>query len=90
MRTLELTSANILRQLALVVPPDELVPAHALIVSAAQLSANAAKIRREAVLAGDMSRAWNASSAAAGALMLGDKARSDIQAAVQRPKLSSP
>ena len=34
-----------------------------------------AQIRREAVLAGDMTRAWDASSAAAGALMLGAKAR---------------
>jgi hypothetical protein len=90
LRTLELTSANILRQLAIVSPPQELAPAHALIVSAVQLSQNAAKIRRDAVLAGDLSRAWNASSAAAGALMLGDKALSDIHAIVQRPKLSSP
>ena len=52
-----------------------------------QLSANAAQIRREAALAGDMTRAWNASSAAAGALMLGDKARVDIQAIVRPPQL---
>jgi hypothetical protein len=38
-------------------------------------------------MAGDMNRAWNASSAAAGALMLGDKARLDIQAIAQRPTL---
>jgi len=52
-----------------------------------QLSANAGKMRREAVLASDMTRAWNASSAAAGALMLGDKARLDIQSIVRRPTL---
>jgi hypothetical protein len=89
LRMLELTSATILRQLAIVKPPEELVPAHALIVSAAQLSASAATIRRDAVLAGDMTRAWNASSAAAGALMLGDRARSDIQAVVRRPQPTS-
>ena len=39
-------------------------------LSAAQLADSAATIRREAALTGDMARAWNASSAAAGALML--------------------
>jgi len=90
LRALELTSANILRQLAIVVPPEELVAAHAIIVSAVQMSANAAKIRKEAVLAGDMTRAWNASSAAAGALMMADKARTDILAIVQKPKFTTP
>lgn len=41
----------------------------------------------EATLAGDMTRAWDASSAAAGAIMLGAKARSDIQALLRRPQL---
>ena len=84
---LERGAADILKRMALVAAPAELMPAHALIVSAVQLSANAAQIRREAVLAGDMTRAWNASSAAAGALMLGDKARVDIQAIVRPPRL---
>jgi hypothetical protein len=90
LRTIERNAADILRRMTSVVPPEELAPAHALIVSAVQLSANAAQIRREAVLAGDMTRAWNASSAAAGALMLGDKARADIQTIVRRPQLTSP
>jgi hypothetical protein len=87
LRTLEKSAADILRRLMLVVPPAELRPAHTLIISAVQLSSNAAQIRREAVMAGDMTRAWNASSAAAGALMLGDKARVDMQAVVRRPEL---
>jgi hypothetical protein len=87
LRALERGAADILKRMAIVVPPEELVPAHALIVSAIQLASNAAQIRREAVLAGDMTRAWNASSAAAGALMLGDKARLDIQAIVRAPQL---
>jgi hypothetical protein len=33
----------------------------------------------------DIGRAWNASSAAAGALMLGAKARTDIMAALRPP-----
>ena len=64
-----------MKRAAAIVPPDELKAAHALLVSAAQLADNAARIRREATLAGDMARAWDASSAAAGALMLERQAR---------------
>ena len=86
--------ANIQRQIARalmlleqIMPPEECRAAHAMLVSAAHLADNAAKIRREAALAGDIARAWDASSAAAGALMLGGKARAEIQAAVNRPQL---
>jgi hypothetical protein len=87
LRFVERTAANILTLVARIVPPEELAGPHALIVSAAQLSANAAQIRREATLAGDLTRAWNASSAAAGALMLAGRARSDVQATVRPPQL---
>jgi hypothetical protein len=68
-------------------PPDELVEAHALFVSALNLALNAATIRREATLASSITRAWDASSAAAGSLMLGSKARTDIQKLLRRPQL---
>ncbi len=68
-------------------PPDELVAAHALFLSAVALAQSAATIRREATLASNISRAWDASSAAAGALMLGARARTDIQAVLRRPQL---
>jgi hypothetical protein len=80
-------TALIMKLASTIAPPEELAPAHALLVSAAQLAANAAQIRREAALAGDMTRAWDASSAAAGALMLGAKARTDIQASLRWPQL---
>src|SRR6266850_2401413 len=67
-------------------PPDELVEAHAVFVSAVNLAQNAASIRREATLAASIERAWDASSAAAGALMLGVKARTDIQTLLRRPQ----
>jgi len=70
-----------------IVPPEELAAAHALLISAVQLAANATEIRRQAALAGDMARAWDASSAAAGALMLGAKARADIQTLLRPPHL---
>jgi hypothetical protein len=85
--SVENSAELILRKSAAIVPPDELKSAHALLVSAAQLAQNAVAIRREAVLAGSMARAWDASSAAAGALMLGIQARRDIQAGLRPPAL---
>ena len=79
--------ARIVKTASAIAPPEELIAAHALLVSAAQLADNAARIRREATLSGDLARAWDASSAAAGALMLGERARSDIQALLRRPEL---
>ena len=58
-----------------------------MLVSATQLAANAARIRREAALTGNMTRAWDASSAAAGALMLSAKARTDMQNLFRSPQL---
>ena len=81
------TVSEILALASAIAPPEELVAAHALLISAVQLAGNAAKIRREATLASDMTRAWDASSAAAGALMLGARARSDIQSLLRLPQL---
>lgn len=68
-------------------PPEEFNAAHALLVSAAHLAENAASIRRDATLSGSIQRAWDASSAAAGALILGNKARTDIRALLRQPQL---
>jgi len=87
LETLQHASTRILTLIAVIAPPDDLAAAHALLVSAVQLADNAAKIRREATLAGDMARAWDASSAAAGALMLGARARTDILALLRPPQL---
>ena len=85
--TIQQNVARILALAAAIVPPEEVAAAHALLVSAAQLAGNAAQIRREATLASDMARAWDASSAAAGALMLGAKARTDIRTLLRPPQL---
>src|SRR3954454_972270 len=81
------TVAQILKLALAIAPPEELAPAHALLISAVQLAGNAVEIRREAAMASNMARAWDASSAAAGALMLGARARSDIQALLKPPQL---
>jgi len=73
--------------LATVVPPDECRSVHSLLASAAQLAGDAARIRSEAARAGDIGRAWDASAAAAGALMLSTRAKMEIQALVRLPAL---
>ncbi|MGE0449316.1 MAG: hypothetical protein AB7Q29_07015 [Vicinamibacterales bacterium] len=79
-------ASQILTRLSAVQPPAELGEAHALLISAAQLAEQAAKVRREAAINGSMTRAWDASSAAAGALMLASRAVNAIQAALKVPQ----
>jgi hypothetical protein len=85
--SLHLMASRVVERASAIHPPEELAAAHALLISAAQLAATAAAIRREAALASSMTRAWDASSAAAGALMLGARARTDIQSLLKPPQL---
>jgi hypothetical protein len=80
-------AADVLQAASAITPPEELRPAHALLVSAAQMADSAARIRREAALTGNIGRAWDASAAAAGALMLVARARSEIQQLLRFPQL---
>lgn len=80
-------AAQIIARLSAIEPPAELRDAHALLQSAAQLADQAAKVRREAAINGSMTRAWDASSAAAGALMLASRAVNDIQVALKPPQI---
>ncbi|MGE0703353.1 MAG: hypothetical protein AB7P22_05380, partial [Vicinamibacterales bacterium] len=83
----EQTASGVLAIVEALDPPEELRVAHALLQSAAQLATSAARIRREAALAGDLSRAWDASSAAAGAMMMFDRARTELRVALSLPQL---
>jgi hypothetical protein len=78
---------QIQRAASVLIPPEELRETHSLLLSATELTENAAKIRRQAVLSNDMARAWDASSAAAGALMLSARAEAELQAALRMPQL---
>ncbi len=80
-------AAAAIRGLRVVVPPTDLASVHGLMVSAAQLAAQAVAVRQDAVASGAMDRAWQASSAAAGALMLLDRARKDLERALVPPVL---
>lgn len=77
--------AATLHALSLVVPPTDLASAHALVESAARLAAQAVGTREAAVRTGAMDRAWQASSAAAGAMMLLTRAKHEIDAAIAPP-----
>lgn len=76
------TVAHSIRALS---PPDELATAHALVLSGLDLASTAARMRREAVRAGSFETARDASSAAAGALMLVARARADMNAQARPP-----
>jgi hypothetical protein len=73
------------RSVAKVKAPDELASGHALIRSAWELADNALRLRAEAVSANSVDVAQRASSAAAGALMLYHRARTDQQAVMEPP-----
>ena len=85
--TIDRVVAQVLEKAQGILPPEEFRSAHALLVSAVQLAGNAGRIRREATLAEDVSRAWDASSAAAGALMLSARATTDMQNLLRPPQL---
>ena len=68
-----------------VTPPEELASAHALLRSAWDLADNAFKLRVDAVSQNSVDVAQRASSAAAGALMLYQRARADQLAAMEPP-----
>ena len=68
-----------------VTPPAELVNGHALVRSAWELAETALRLRAESVPANNIDIAQRASSAAAGALMLYQRARADLTAAMAPP-----
>jgi hypothetical protein len=73
------------RQLAAITPPVELDAAHGLFGAAFQMAERAASTRRNAVSSRDMKLAWDAASAAAGALMLLDDAARELDRLTTAP-----
>jgi hypothetical protein len=79
--------AEAARALSRVTPPADLAAVHALFASVLELARHACQVRRQAVESGDMTIAWNASSAAAGALILFDRATADLARLLRSPEL---
>lgn len=71
-------------------PPVEMAPVHALFRSAWAMGDQAFSLRLSAAASNDPARAQQASSAAAGALMLLTRARADLDAALVRPTVAAP
>jgi hypothetical protein len=79
--------ATSVKTLGVITVPDELKPTHALLVSAVNLAEAAVRVRRQATISGELALAWDASSAAAGSMMLLTRAREDMEAAVRLPQI---
>jgi hypothetical protein len=76
---------RIARFAALIASPPTLVAVDAAFRGAFALAANAVELRHDAVRSADVELARRASSAAAGALMLIDRAREDLRVALEPP-----
>jgi hypothetical protein len=76
------------RSLARIKPPAELESAHGMLSASLQMAGRAAASRQTAIRGStSMQRAWEASSAAAGALMLFDRAHEELRRLVAPPEL---
>ncbi len=73
--------------LKVIKPPAEAEAAHSMLIAAFQMAVRAAVSRRSAIKGTDMSTAWEASSAAAGALMLLERARDELRKLTAPPAL---
>lgn len=87
LEALERRVHGVQQRLAALVPPADARAVHALAVSAAQLARQAATLRRQAVAAADMAVARDAAAAAAGALMLIDRTRAELEGLMRPPEL---
>lgn len=87
LQPLQVRLTQALDDLRKVKPPAEAAPVHSMLVSAVQMGVRAVTDRRQAVSATDMKIAWEASSAAAGALMLFDRAQEELRALTVPPRL---
>ena len=78
------------RLLAIVNVPAEGAAAHALLRSAMQFAVQAAEGRQRAVMSGQMNQAWEAASAASGALMFLERAAEELKQLSQPPAIQAP
>jgi len=76
-----------LTRLRRLTPPPDAQAVHGVTISAVQLADSAARTRQAAVASASIRQAWDASSAAAGALMLVERARNDLRRVLQPPEL---
>jgi hypothetical protein len=91
LRPLDERAAAALSELNAVSPPAELQTAHGLFAASLQMTRQAATMRRTALSSNNMKLAWDASAAAAGALMLAERAADELNKTMTSgPKTISP
>jgi hypothetical protein len=84
---LALRFERVARQLATIVPPTDMASAHATLRSAAELGQQAIRTRERAGVHADVAAAWDASSAAAGSILMLAQARQQIDDISRPPEL---
>jgi len=67
--------------------PPEVRTAHDLLVGTWQFAETAVRVRQDAIGTGDMTAAWRASSAAAGAMMMLTRLQAELRAILEPPQL---
>ena len=75
------------RQLVAITPPPDLSSAHATLRSAAELGQQAMRTRERAAIQADVAAAWDASSAAAGSILMLAQATAQIDDITRPPEL---
>jgi hypothetical protein len=68
-------------------PPMDLAAAHSMLIGAWRFAESAVKARYEAARAGNVNTAWEASSAAAGSLLLLSRVQQEVRQLLEPPKL---
>lgn len=86
--TLQRTLRGGIERLQAVVAPEGLRATHDILIAAWRFAESAADTRQRAVISGDLPTAWQASSAAAGALLFLERAQREMRAALQPPQLN--
>ena len=86
LRRLSEIVTNAQRELSAVKPPPEVADAHATLLASVGMAVRVAATRFDAVRSGNMDTAWQASSAAAGSLMLLDKATLELRRITRAPE----
>lgn len=82
LQRVEIHATMAIHELKLAEVPPELHTSHGLLISALQLARQAAALRRNAVSSNDTTLAWDASSAAAGALMFAERAADELNSLI--------
>ncbi len=88
LRTLRTRLASAAQTIARLTPPPDAAGVHATLTSACQMALRSVEVRQRAIESGDLQVAWDASAAAAGALMLLTQVQEQLQTVLRPPGLS--